>query len=182
MTLKTAEDALPAASHGARQAMDRSRSQLEVALREIRKAIVDLRPSALDDLGLAAAVRWYADEHLRPLGIKVAFEIGGDEQRATGAAATAIFRIVQEAVNNVARHSGARRARITLEFGPSAVVTVVEDDGTGFDPEGLRQPQESGRGLGLLGMRERAELFGGDVEIESGAGQGTSVRVRIPYA
>ena len=181
MTLKTAEDALPAASHGARQAMDRSRSQLEVALREIRKAIVDLRPSALDDLGLAAAVRSYADEHLRPLGIKVALEIGGDEQRATGAAATAIFRIVQEAVNNVARHSGARRARIALEFGPSAVLTVVQDDGAGFDPESFRQPQESGRGLGLLGMRERAELFGGDVEIESGAGQGTSVRVRIPY-
>jgi signal transduction histidine kinase len=182
MTLKTAEDALPAASHGARQAMDRSRSQLEVALREIRKAIVDLRPSALDDLGLAAAVRSYANDHLRPLGIKVAFAISGDEQRATGAAATAIFRIVQEAVNNVARHSGARRAKITLEFGASAVATVVEDDGTGFDPEGLRQPQESGRGFGLLGMRERAELFGGHVEIESGAGQGTSVRVRVPYA
>ena len=153
-----------------------------MALREIRKAIVDLRPSALDDLGLAAAVRWYADEHLRPLGIKVALEIGGDEQRATGAVATAIFRIVQEAVNNVARHSGARRARITLEFGGSAVVTVIQDDGTGFDPQGFRQPQENGRGLGLLGMRERAELFGGDVEIESGAGQGTSVRVRVPYA
>jgi len=182
MTLKTAEDALPAASHGARQAMDRSRSQLEVALREIRKAIVDLRPSALDDLGLATAVRSYANDHLRPLGIKVAFEISGDEGRATGAAATAIFRIAQEAVNNVARHSGARKARITLEFGTSAVVTVVEDDGTGFDPEGFRQPLESGRGLGLLGMRERAGLFGGDVEIASGAGQGTSVRVRVPYA
>jgi signal transduction histidine kinase len=182
MTLKTAEDALPAGSHGARQAMDRSRSQLDVALREIRKAIVDLRPSALDDLGLAAAARWYASEHLRPLGIGVSFETSGDEQRATGVAATAIFRIVQEAVNNIARHSRARTARITLEFGDTAVVAVVEDDGDGFDPEGFRQPQDNGRGLGLLGMRERAELFGGDVEIASGAGQGTSIRVRIPYA
>ena len=182
MTLKTAEDALPAAPDDARRALGRSRSQLEVALREIRKAIMDLRPSALDDLGLAAAVRWHADEHLRPLGIKVAFEVVGDEQRATGAAATAIFRIAQEAVNNVIRHSGAQRVRIALEFGPAAVVAIVEDDGTGFDPEDLRQPQESGRGLGLLGMRERAELFGGDVEIESGSGHGTSVRVRIPYA
>jgi signal transduction histidine kinase len=181
MTLKTAEDALPAAPDGALRALGRSRSQLEVALREIREAIMDLRPSALDDLGLAAAIRWYADEHLRPHGIKVALEITGDEQRVKGAAATAIFRIVQEAVNNVARHSGARKARITLEFDPTAVLTVVEDDGTGFDPEGLRQPQEGGRGLGLLGMRERAELFGGDVEIASHAGQGTSVRVRIPY-
>jgi signal transduction histidine kinase len=182
MTLKTAEDALPPGPHDARQAMGRSRSQLELALREIRKAIVDLRPSALDDLGLAAAVRWYATEHLRPYGIKVAFAIAGDEQRAKGAAATAVFRIVQEAVSNAARHSGARNVRITLDFGSSAVVTEVRDDGTGFDPAGFHQPQESGRGLGLLGMRERAELFGGDVDIESGPGKGTTVRVRIPYA
>jgi len=182
MTLKTAEDALPSASDGTLRALGRSRSQVDVALREIREAIMDLRPSALDDLGLAAAVRWYADEHLRPLGIKVSLEISGDEQRATGAVATAVFRIVQEAVNNIARHSGARRATITLEFDPTAVLTVVEDDGPGFDPERFRQPHENGRGLGLLGMRERAELFGGDVEIASGEGQGTSVRVRIPYA
>ncbi len=181
MTLKTAEDALPAAPGDARSALSRSRSQLEGALREIRKAIMDLRPSALDDLGLAAAVRWYAEEHLRPLGIKVDLEIGGDERRATGAVATAVFRIVQEAISNVIRHSGARRARISLEFGRSAVSTVIEDDGVGFAPDDLRQPEANGRGLGVLGMRERAELFGGVVEIESGSGHGTSVRVRIPY-
>jgi signal transduction histidine kinase len=182
MTLKTAEDALPAGPHEARQAMGRSRSQLELALREIRKAIVDLRPSALDDLGLAAAARSYATEHLRPHGIKVEFSTSGEEQLATGAAATAVFRIVQEAVSNAARHSGARKVGISLDFGSSAVVTEVRDDGTGFDPAGFHQPQESGRGLGLLGMRERAELFGGDVDIESGPGKGTTVRVRIPYA
>jgi signal transduction histidine kinase len=182
MTLKSAEDALPAASHGSRQAMERSRSQLESALREIRKAIVDLRPSALDDLGLATAIRSYANDHLRPLGIKVAFETSGNEGRVKGAAVTAIFRIAQEAVNNVARHSGARQATITLTFGSSAVVTVVEDDGNGFDPDRFHQPEDSGRGLGLLGMRERAGLFGGDVEIVSRAGHGTSVRVRVPYA
>jgi len=182
MTLKTAEDALPAGPHGARQAMDRSRSQLELALREIRKAIVDLRPSALDDLGLAAAARSYATEHLRPYGIKVAFSTSGDEQQARGAVATAVFRIVQEAVSNAARHSGARKVGVALDFGNSAVVTEVSDDGTGFDPAGFHQPQESGRGLGLLGMRERAELFGGEVDIESGPGKGTMVRVRIPYA
>jgi len=182
MTLKTAEDALPSSPQDAREALTRSRAQLAVALREIRKAILDLRPSALDDLGLASAVRWYADEHLRPLHIKVALEIDGDEKRATGAAATAIFRIVQEAVNNIARHSGAASTRIGLKFGRSAVTVLVEDDGRGFDPDSLRQPHESGRGLGLLGMRERAGLFGGTVEIESGAGKGTRVRVRIPYA
>ena len=182
MTLKAAEDVLPPSSDDARRALSRSRAQLEIALREIRKAIADLRPSALDDLGLASAVRWYADDHLRPLGIGLSFQVAGDDRLATGAAATAIFRIVQEAVSNVARHSGARAARIRLEFRPTDMMALVEDDGTGFDPDSLREPHESGRGLGLLGMRERAELFGGTLSIESRAGSGTRIRARVPYA
>ena len=127
-------------------------------------------------------MRWYADEHLRPLGIEVAFDVGGNGRQPTGAAATAIFRIAQEAVNNVARHSDARKARVGLDFGASGIVATIEDDGHGFDPSALQQPQDDGRGLGLLGMHERAELFGGTVEIESGAGKGTRVRVRVPYS
>ena len=147
---------------------------------EIRQAILDLRPSALDDLGLASAVRWHAEENLRPLGVKVRLEISGDEGPTTATAATAIFRIVQEAVSNIAKHSQAKNVKITLEFSKSEVRVLVDDDGRGFDPDGLKQPQDSGRGLGLLGMRERAELFGGTVEIESSPGQGTRIRVRVP--
>ena len=180
MTLQAAEDALFADPEGARAALAQSRSQLEMALREIRKAIVDLRPSALDDLGLASAIRSYADERLRPLGIAVSLATSGDERRANGAAATAIFRIIQEAISNAAQHSGAANARVSLEFGPTEMLARVEDDGCGFDPASLRQPQDSGRGLGLLGMRERAALFGGDVEIEAHPGAGTSVRLRMP--
>jgi signal transduction histidine kinase len=180
MTLQAAEDALFADPEGARAALAQSRSQLEMALREIRKAIVDLRPSALDDLGLASAIRSYADERLRPLDIAVSLATSGDERRANGAAATAIFRIIQEAISNAAQHSGAANARVSLEFGPTEMLARVEDDGCGFDPASLRQPQDSGRGLGLLGMRERAALFGGDVEIEAHPGAGTSVRLRMP--
>ena len=182
MTLQVADDALIADPEAARAALAQGRSQLEMALREIRKAIVDLRPSALDDLGLASAIRSYADDRLRPLGISLSMASSGDEGRARGAAATAIFRIIQEAVSNVAQHSGAAHARVSLQFGPTEMLARVEDDGRGFDPASLRQPQESGRGLGLLGMRERAALFGGDVEIESDPGAGTSVRLRIPLA
>lgn len=180
MTLKSVEDALVADPKAAKAALDRSRSQLEMALREIRKAIVDLRPSALDDLGLASAIRFYADERLRPHGISLSLATVGDERRASGPAATALFRIVQEAVSNVAQHSAAASVRVSLEFGRKEILARVEDDGGGFDPASLRQPQESGRGLGLLGMRERAELFGGGVEIESTPGAGTSIRVRMP--
>ena len=181
MTLKTAEDALPSSPDHAQKALAGSRSQVDMALREIRKAILDLRPSVLDDLGLASAVRWYADKHLRPLGVKVSLEISGDEEGATGTAATAIFRIVQEAVSNIAKHSQTKNAKISLEFRQSEVLVLVEDDGRGFDPDSLKLPQDSGRGLGLLGMRERAELFGGTVEIESSPGKGTRVRVRVPF-
>jgi signal transduction histidine kinase len=180
MTLKTAEDALASSPQQAGKALAKGRSQTEIALREIRKAIMDLRPTALDDLGLASAARWYADETLRPLGVKVSLEVSGDEARATGPAATAIFRIVQEAVSNIAKHAQAKNARVGLEFRQSEVLVLVEDDGQGFDPNSLKLPHDSGRGLGLLGMRERAELFGGNVEIESSPGQGTRIRVRVP--
>lgn len=180
MTLKAAEDALVVDPEVAKAALTQSRSQLEIALGEIRKAIRDLRPSALDDLGLASAIRAYADERLRPHGINLSMATSGDERRARGAVATAIFRIIQEAISNVAQHSNAANVSVSLDFGPSEMLAVVEDDGGGFDPASLRQPQESGRGLGLLGMRERAELFEGEVEIESHPGTGASVRVRMP--
>lgn len=181
MTLKTAESALASSPEQAREALAKSGSQVHMALREIRKAILDLRPSALDDLGVASAVRWHADEHLRPLGVKVSLEIAGDEGAATGPVATAIFRIVQEAVSNIAKHSQAKNARISLDFRESEVLLLVEDDGRGFEPDSLEQLRDSGRGLGLLGLRERAELFGGTVEIESSPGNGTHIRVRVPF-
>lgn len=180
MSLSAAEGALVANPQAARAALAQSRSQLEMALTEIRKAIVDLRPSALDDLGLASAIRTYAEGRLRPAGIKLSLATSGDERRARGPAATAIFRIIQEAVSNAAQHSAATNVRVSLDFERKEILARVEDDGSGFDPASLRQPQESGRGLGLLGMRERAELFGGGVEIESKPGSGTSIRARMP--
>ncbi len=180
MTLKTAEDALSTSPREVQRGLAKGRSQVDMALREIRKAILDLRPSALDDLGLASAVRWHAEESLRPMGVKVRLEISGDEGPTTATAATAIFRIVQEAVSNIAKHSQAKNVKITLEFRESEVRVLVDDDGCGFDPDSLKQPLDSGRGLGLIGMRERAELFGGTVEIESSPGQGTHIRVRVP--
>ncbi|MBI2914280.1 MAG: HAMP domain-containing protein [Chloroflexi bacterium] len=181
MTLKTAEDALASSPAQAQKALAKGSSQVDMALREIRKAILDLRPSALDDLGLASAARWFADEHLRPLGVKVSLGISGDEGLASGPVATAVFRIVQEAVSNIAKHSQAKNAKISLDFRESEVLVLVDDDGRGFDLRSLEQPRDDGRGLGLLGMRERAELFGGTVEIESSPQKGTRIRVRVPF-
>jgi len=180
MTLQAAEDALAADPEVAKLTLRKSRAQLEMALQEVRKAIFDLRPSALDDLGLASAIRSYMEDRLRPLGIQSSLTTSGDDQGATGPASTAMFRIVQEAISNIAQHSGARNARVSIEFTAGELRATVVDDGEGFDPASLREPQESGRGLGLLGMRERATLFGGDVEIDSHGGAGTTVHVRMP--
>ncbi len=180
MTLQTAEDAVAPPSGRALSTLARARSQVDLALREIRKAILDLRPSALDDLGLGAAVRWHATHHLRPVGVKVHLDIKGDDARVSGPLATALFRIAQEAITNVVNHARAKNAHLSLVFSELAVQLVVEDDGQGFDPREIEHPLDSGRGLGILGMRERAALFGGTVEIDSRPGRGTSVRVRIP--
>jgi signal transduction histidine kinase len=91
-----------------------------------------------------------------------------------------LFRIAQEAVSNIVKHARAKNAGLSLHFGGSTVQLAVEDDGQGFDPSELKAPLDSERGLGLLGMRERAALFGGTVDIDSGPGRGTCVRVSIP--
>ncbi len=180
MTLQTAEDALPPAPRRAPETLRKARSQVDLALGEIRKAILDLRPSALDDLGLGAAIRWHAEHHLRAAGIKARLEISGDDARASGALATALFRIAQEAITNIVNHARAQNARVALRLGENDVQPSVEDDGAGFDPKAIEHPLDSGRGLGIMGMRERAALFGGTVRIDSKPGKGTKVHVSIP--
>lgn len=181
MTLKTVEDALFSSPAEARQALERAQSHVNSALRQLRRAIADLRPSALDDLGLASAIRSYADERLRASDTNVSVTITGDDRKIADEMATAIFRIVQEAINNIAKHSQAGNAKIALDFQDSEVSVLVEDDGRGFDPEAVTLPLAAGQGLGLLGMRERAELFVGTVEIDSSPGHGTRIRVNMNH-
>jgi signal transduction histidine kinase len=152
------------------------------SLKELQRLMGDLRPSHLDDLGLAAALRWYASrmEERAPLKIKV--EIGGVEQPISDAARICTFRIVQEALNNVVRHAEARNVRIVLEYTDRGVHLTVKDDGRGFDLERLRQTPSSGRQpLGLAGMQERAALLGGLVTIQSRPGEGTLIEASLPY-
>jgi signal transduction histidine kinase/HAMP domain-containing protein len=150
---------------------------------EINRIIRDLRPSLLDDLGLVEALGWYADHRLKPMGIRVTFEAPSSDQRLTPELETTLFRVGQEAMSNVARHAGAENVALSLEFGPDRVELVVEDDGRGFDVQGTLGGSRSNDGdapFGLMGMRERVNLIGGTLLIESRPGEGTSVRVRVP--
>lgn len=149
-------------------------------LRAIRSLSIDLRPSALDDLGLLPALRWYVKEYQKKCSIEVDFISSGFKGRLPAEMETALYRIVQEALTNTARHSQAKRVSIMLKEDEEEIEGIISDDGTGFDFEALRKAPDNERGLGLAGMTERAVLLDGSLDIQSRPGHGTTISVHIP--
>jgi len=149
-------------------------------LEGVHRLIYDLRPSVLDDLGLVPGLRWYGERRLEPCGIRLSLLVTGSERRLPAEIETALFRIAQEAISNVAQHSRATDAFVGVSFLDDRVVLEVEDDGQGFDVSPLNAATSRKRGWGLLGMQERASLLGGTLEIDSAPANGTRLRVVIP--
>jgi signal transduction histidine kinase len=172
--------AASASDDPARSALLHLRALAAETLAEVHRIILDLRPSVLDDLGLQSALEWCADRTLRNKGVVVRIEADGIDRRLPWELETAVFRAAQEALTNVARHSGADTVLVQLQVRDGRLTLEVEDDGKGFDPAGLAIAHTSRRGLGLLGMRERVEVFGGTLAVDSAPGQGTRVRLEIP--
>lgn len=144
-------------------------------LEETRRLIFDLRPTVLDDFGLPSALHWYAERHLENRGIKVTFK--ADNTLISPQVQVAMFRIAQEAINNVARHSNAKNAGILVSNHNQSVTIIVEDDGKGFD---LERNCDHNSQVGLVGMRERANLLGAKLEINSFPGKGTRICLEVP--
>jgi len=155
------------------------KSMTNDVLENLHRLAMDLRPASLDHLGLTAALRQYIETFSNQHGLKMQFEVVGldDLPRLPPAVETNVYRIVQEALTNVVRHAQATRIDVLLEQRGDQMVAIVEDDGIGFDAEAARQ---SGR-LGLLGMRERAEMLGGTLAVESTLGSSTTIYVEVPY-
>ena len=151
------------------------------SLKELERLISDLRPSHLDDLGLSAALRWYAGRVQEHSTINVRVDIVGEECPLDEAMKIAIFRIIQESLNNIIKHAHATHANIYLRFEQKNVRISVRDNGTGFDLDRIRQQRASRPSLGLAGMQERAALLGGSVSVQSRPGYGTEVEALIPY-
>lgn len=149
---------------------------IDETVQVVRKISTELRPGILDDLGLAAAIEWQAKDFQKRSGVLCILDITEEDLDAGRHQATAVFRIFQEIVTNIARHSKAERVWIHLHAQEGMVVLEVEDNGVGISPEALGR---SGA-LGLLGMRERAAIFGGELEIGGIPGKGTTVIVRMP--
>lgn len=158
------------------------KEKVRAVLKELRKIIFDLRPMALDDLGLVPVLKRYIKKFETESGIKTQLAVLGEEKRLPSPLEISLFRIIQEALSNIEKHSRASYCQIKLEIKHNNVNAVVKDNGIGFDVEkklaDISQDQE--RGFGLLGMNERAEFVGGTVNIQSQEGKGTRVFVSIP--
>jgi len=146
--------------------------------REVHDLALQIRPTALDDFGLPTAVATYAEEWSKRSGVAVDFHSTGlDDGRLPATIETTLYRVIQESLTNVLRHAHANHVSLLLQRSPVGVVAVIEDDGRGFDPD---SDGAIGGRLGLLGMRERLELVGGAMTLESVLGSGTTVIARIP--
>jgi two-component system sensor histidine kinase UhpB len=150
------------------------------ALEDLRKIVFDLRPSMLDDLGLIPAISWYARSNLEPSGIEVHFEVADENIRLPPHKETLLFRIAQEAVNNILKHAHAGSATIRLEKKEKQIDLYVEDDGKGFDVDETVGEAVRKKRLGLIGIKERASLVGGEVLISSAPNSGTRLYVSVP--
>jgi signal transduction histidine kinase len=161
--------------------LEESVDLIEQALQQVRDLSLDLRPSLLDDLGLVSALLWYTERHRERTGTDVQVVMDPLPYRLAAEIETTCFRIVQEALTNVARHSHARRVRVELCRRGEDLEVVVQDSGAGFDVAAAQARASQGHSIGLLGMRERVDLAGGRLEISSQPGKGTTVRALLPF-
>lgn len=140
------------------------------------RLVHDLRPAQLDDLGLVSALQYLVDTDATSRGMSIQLKVDGEIRRLDKTVETVLFRVAQEALANVARHSGTNKATIHLTYSKQEISISISDSGTGFDPQ---QPFAPPRGWGLMGMRERLEAVGGLLTIESSAGNGTRVKAVV---
>jgi signal transduction histidine kinase len=157
-----------------------TRELIHKTTQQMYELILALRPSVLDDLGLAAALRFHAERVFNGSGITFKLDLSGLAKRLPPSIETALYRIFQEALSNIVRHSGADQVKITLAQRDSFFEGEIVDNGHGFNPEIIEREANSPHGLGLLGMQERVAQCGGQLEIISKPGSGTLIRVRFP--
>jgi two-component system sensor histidine kinase DegS len=176
-----AQDMIPAGKDGSGKVKKKAewiRDATLQAIEDLRRTSLDLRPSVLDDLGLVPALRWLVDHMGQESGINTRIRVKGEKRKLSPQAEVAIFRITQEALNNIKRHSKAKEAEVSLEFDKEFFKVKIEDNGQGFrPPQKLERFAASGK-LGLIGMQQRIDLFGGTLKIRSKIGEGTSLLIK----
>jgi PAS domain S-box-containing protein len=162
--------------------LDDSIQLLDRLLRQVRQLSLDLRPPLLDELGLVPTLRWLVDQQAQRAGLRIAFTTNVNGLELDPEVQTACFRVAQEAITNIIRHSGAKNVAVELRREAERLWLKVRDDGAGFDPAAIQQTLTQHSTLGLVSMKERASLVRGGLEVTSTAGQGTEIRAWFPLA
>jgi PAS domain S-box-containing protein len=176
MDVAWCRERMPSAQEGMAMRLARMEALLETTVAATRRISSDLRPLMLDDLGLWPALEWLVESFTQHTGIRCELSMQSEQLELPDVQATAIFRTVQESLTNIAKHARASRVDVTIEHEDSTLAVSVRDDGVGFAVEGSRKPNS----YGLLGLRERAALLGGEAKVESAPGRGTRVEMRFP--
>ena len=166
---------VPADSAVVRRHVDSIKKLAEASVNVIRNMTLLLRPSLLDDFGLVPALEWHAREVSKRTGLRVHVSASDSASELPDELKTCIYRVVQEALHNCARHAQARSVKVVVEQEPRRLLLTVEDDGHGLDAKRMR-------GLGLVGMEERVHHLGGSLDVRSQPGSGTKVAVELPLA
>jgi PAS domain S-box-containing protein len=176
MDVAWCKDKQPAGDPAFAAKLDRMAALLKSTIAATRRIAADLRPLMLDDLGLVPSIEWLVENFAQRTGIACALSASDVPVELSHAQATAVFRIVQESLTNIAKHAQARHADVAIERDGAMLVVRIEDDGVGFVSAGPRKPGS----LGLFGLRERAAMLGGEATITSTLGHGTMVEARLP--
>jgi len=178
MDVAWCRDKTPSNQEAMASRLARMEALLETTVAATRRISADLRPLMLDDLGLQPALEWLVESFTEHTGVRCELAAGDGELDLPDLQATAVFRTVQESLTNIAKHARASRVDVAVEQRDSELTISVRDDGVGFSPQDSRKPNS----YGLLGLRERAALLGGDARVTSAPGRGTHVEVRFPIA
>jgi signal transduction histidine kinase len=177
MSLGNLELAVDGSEARAGRELELARRLAGQALRSTRDLAMGLRPTMLDDLGLEAALEWHARQHSKVYNVPVSIQVDAPLDRLSDAQRTCVYRIVQEALNNSGKYAQARNVEIAIAQSSGSVTLDIRDDGSGFETA-----NNAGRGLGLLGMRERVAQIGGTLVIDSRQDCGTRISARLPLA
>jgi PAS domain S-box-containing protein len=177
LQLAGVEAMLPGGAGQAKRHLVELQSLTASIVEEVRRLMQNLRPSLLDDQGLIPATRSYAKMRLEHSGVKFQIDVQGVKRKLLASLETALFRIFQEAITNIAKHAEAKNGRIELHFKHSSLEAQITDDGCGFDPVSSRATWQT---FGLLGIEERVAILGGTLRIDSQEGRGTKIHLTVP--
>ncbi len=163
-----------------REKLAEARSIADQASEQIRELSLYLRPSMLDDLGLVPTLRWHLNRYSKRMNVEVKLEMIDLDERLGADVETVLYRVVQEALNNVAKHAEAKTALVRLERKGEVIAIYINDDGKGFDVNETLVRGDPEGGIGLLGMQERVAILGGSFTVQSRKGHGTVILAEIP--